>query len=742
MATATGRDARWVAAAIGFYLVVVALIVWFEHRHDRVRALAEIDQRLLIVAEGVAHVLPEDFHDRATGPDAIPPEEDLRNQQALTVYAEATGVRYAWTDIAVDGTFYITACNRTEQSDEPGLETDYFVAYPDVSPAEFRALRTGEAQFATITDRWGTFRAAFVPRPSPGGRPYIAGAVYMLEDVEAALWAGTRRLLVIAVLLLAAIIPLFAAYRRLADRQSARLSAARDALEGGRRRLETILDSIHEAVIATDRDGAISHVNPVATGLLGRPEAELRGCALDEVVALHDAGTDEPLPGLADQVRERQAPVVLPGGICLRRPDGTEVTVAATAAPIGGTDAVESAGVVAVLRDVTEQARTEARLRQSQRLESVGRLAGGVAHDFNNLLMAILGSVELLDDRLAGQPEMATDLDRIRTAGRRAAELTRQLLEFSRRQPRSSRIVDLHEVVHETAVLLDHSLDRSIEMDVQLDAARSQVLGDQARLGSVLMNLAINARDAMAEGGILTIRTRNCEGEEGDLAGRDLVELTVTDTGGGMSAEVRERVFEPFFTTKEVGRGTGLGMAVVYGAVRDLGGAIDVWSELQAGTTFRIVLPVVHASRTRDTQRRGSDDDAAVLQGRRLLLVEDEPDLRELARRVLTRYGCEVEVAGDGVAAERILSDGDPTRFDAAVIDLMMPRRDGIGTFAVLRDLDPDLPVLVCSGYDVSLRAADLLEQPRTAYLTKPYDRHSLAAALADLLRQRGRAMA
>ncbi len=743
MVSRFGRESHWLLITIGLYLVMVAVVMLIEHRHDHRRALAEIDHRLLIVAAGVPHVLAEDFHDRATGPDAITPGEDARNQDALTGYAGATGVRYVWTDIAIDGQFYLTACNRTEQSDQPGLETDYFVAYDQVVDAERRALVGEEPVFTTLRDKWGTFRAVFVPRTSPGGRLYLAAAGYELAHVEAELWRETRRLLLIAAALLLAVVPMFWAYRRLAGGQAERLAVANQELGRSRQRLATILDSIHEAVIATDADGRIVHANPVAGLLLGRDDQRLKGRELDAVVRLHRVEDEEPLPGLAARVRDRGAAVVLGRGVSLHREDGAPVVVAASAAPIAGARAAgnravdaravdRSAGVVAVLRDITEQVRLDARLRQSQKLESVGRLAGGVAHDFNNLLMAILGSAELLAERLADHPELQEDVGRILTAGQRAAELTRQLLVFSRRQPPADRVVDLHEVVRETSILLNHSLDRRIELDIRLEAARSHVRGDQARLGSALMNLAINARDAMPEGGMLTVRTANLRGEEGDLAGRDLVELTVADTGAGMSAEVRERVFEPFFSTKDVGQGTGLGMSVVYGAIRDLGGTIDVRSEVDHGTRFRILLPVAAAPGEEGPSPRPRP--AEGLRGRRVLLVEDEPDLRGLAGRVLTRYGCEVETAADGVEAEAVMRSGDPDRFDAVVLDLVMPRRDGPATFAVLRELAPGLPVLVCSGYDASLQAANLLEQPATAYLTKPYDRHALAAALLGLL--------
>jgi len=359
-----GRESHWLVTTIGLYLVVVAAVMLIEHRHDHARALAEIDRRLLIVAAGVPHVLAHDFHDRATALDAITLGEDAGNQAALTGYARATGVRYVWTDIAIDGRFYLTACNRTEQSDQPGLETDYFVAYDEVDDAERRALAGESPVFTTLRDKWGTFRAVFVPRTSPGGRRYLAAAAYEVAHVEAELWRQTRRLLLIAATLLLAVVPMFWAYRRLAGRQAGRLAVVNQELARSRQRLATILDSIHEAVIATDADGRVVHANPVASLLLGRDDRHLIGQDLDAVVRLHRMEDDAPLPGLAARVRKRQVAVVLGRGVALHRDDGAPVVVAASAAPIADSGvAGEPAGVVAVLRDVTDQVRLDARLR-------------------------------------------------------------------------------------------------------------------------------------------------------------------------------------------------------------------------------------------------------------------------------------------------------------------------------------------------------------------------------------------
>jgi PAS domain S-box-containing protein len=725
----TGRVNRWLLGAAAFYLVMVALVIYGDYRQNRAQMIAEVDQRLLVVALGVPHVLPVDFHDRATGPEAIDPAEDRRNQLALTEYATVTGVRYAWTDIEVEGQFFLTACNRTEQSDEPGLETDYFTAYGEVNAAEKQASGGREPVFTTFTDRWGTFRAVFLPQSSPGGRRYLACAEYETASLDRALLNRALRSLISAAVLLLAILPLFLVFLNNSRAHAQRLAAANDELASSRRSLAATLDAIDQAVIATDQAGQIVRVNPVACRLTGWPADAALGQSLDTVLRLVDHETKEERAGLFQQVSSTRAAVHLDHGTCLRTREGVLCSVEAGATLIPGEQG--PLGVVAVLRDVTERLQLEARLRQSEKLETVGRLAGGIAHDFNNLLMTIMGSAELLAEGVAGQDQLADDVERIRAASRRAAELTQQLMIFSRRKPNLDTVIDVHGVVDELSILLGHSLDRGIDLDIRLEADRCRVLGDATRFSSALMNLVINARDAMPQGGTLTIRTANRQGAEGALAGRDLIELMVADTGCGMSAEVREHLFEPFFTTKEVGEGTGLGLAVAYATVQSLGGIIRVESEPRAGTTFRVLLPLTSTEPAPPPPAPTSDPD--FLAGRRILLVEDESDLRALARKVLERFGCVVATACDGLDAETQLRRADAP-FDAVILDLVMPRRDGFATFTVLRDLAPAVPVLVCSGFDASARAQDLLAEPATGYLAKPYDRTELVVALTRLI--------
>ncbi len=721
-----GRTGNWLIGAIGFYLVVVTMVVVVDYLWHREHMLAEIDNRLRIVAAGVRHVLADDFHDRATSPDSITPAEDRSNRDALTAYAEATGVRYVWTDIALEGRFFLTACNRTEQTNRPGLAVDYFVEYESLGPAERAAFLADEPVFATHSDKWGNFRAVFAPQRSPGGRLYLAGAEYETAAIERELVLSTVRTIISTAVLLLAVFPLGWVFIRMSRQHTATLAAANRDLEAGRQHVAAILDSLDDAVIATNRAGRITRVNPVAVELLGWSANEALGQPLDDVVSLADPDSGAPLDGLFARVRDENVPVRLMTDVAVRTRHGAEVTVDA-----GIVHGLRGAGLVAVLRDVTERRRLEAQLRQAQKLETVGRLAGGIAHDFNNLLMAIMGSAELVASTLADREDLRPDIERILKAGRRAAELTRQLLVFSRQQPAVKAVVDLHEIIREMAVLLEHSLDRRIELDIHLDAANSNVIADQSRLGSVLMNLAINARDAMADGGTLALRTRNCR-DDGLVDGDELVQLEVEDTGVGMAPEVLEHIFEPFFTTKDVGRGTGLGMAVVYATVRDMGGSIEVDSEVGRGARFRVLLPVTtdHVAGEHVAVEELSE---TILSGRRILLVEDEADLRHLARRVLGSHGCEVETAGDGMEAETVFRR-DPARFDAVILDLVMPRRDGVATFSVLRNLAPEMPVLLCSGFDATHQVMRILAEVRTGFLAKPYSRIELVAALNDLL--------
>jgi two-component system, cell cycle sensor histidine kinase and response regulator CckA len=384
-------------------------------------------------------------------------------------------------------------------------------------------------------------------------------------------------------------------------------------------------------------------------------------------------------------------------------------------------------GIVGVYQDITEHKRLEEQLQQAQKLEAVGRLAGGIAHDFNNLLTIIRGNADLLRSPANGdrQPEL---LDDLRLAADRAAALVRQLLMFSRRQPARSEVVDLNAVVERLGGLLNRLLGERIVVETRLAPGPVTIRSDNSHIEQVIMNLAVNARDAMPDGGTLTLRTEAAENSDhGEARGR-VARLIVSDTGVGMSDEIRAQCFEPFFTTKGPDKGTGLGLATVFGIVEQAGGRIGVTSALGAGTTFRITLPWCEEapSPILPTPAPVAIPDRPLKRNASVLLVEDEDAVRKLARITLEGQGYSVTDVPDGESALRLLN-GD-RRLDVLVTDLTMPGIDGRELAGRVRALRPDSGVVFVSGYvpDVA-RLGDLAG---AIFLPKPFTPSDLVRAV------------
>jgi len=377
-------------------------------------------------------------------------------------------------------------------------------------------------------------------------------------------------------------------------------------------------------------------------------------------------------------------------------------------------------------QDVTTHRNLEQQLVQSQKMEAIGRLAGGVAHDFNNLLTVITGYARLLERQMAAGNPSGENLEPILTAANRASQLTRQLLAFSRRQVFQLKPVKLNAVVVEIEKMLERMTGEHIQLRTALHPELGLVQADSSQMAQIIMNLALNARDAMPQGGVLTIETANVDFDkyakegEGQPASTSVM-LSVSDTGTGMTKEVQARIFEPFFTTKEVGKGTGLGLATVYGIVKQTGGEISVQSELGRGTTFKVYLPRLKgevstrepASLTQTPPARGTET---------VLVVEDETALRKLVVKVLTNNGYTVLHAGNGIEALRLVTTY-PAQIDLLLTDVVMPELSGPQLVAEMVQLRPDIKVLYMSGYtedtsaiwsDVSKTGATLIEKPFT----------------------------
>ena len=407
-------------------------------------------------------------------------------------------------------------------------------------------------------------------------------------------------------------------------------------------------------------------------------------------------------------------------------PDGTKAAFLTSRVPLrDGTGRV--VGVLGVYQDVTERKRLEAQFRQAQKMEAVGRLAGGIAHDFNNLLTIISGNVHLIQHLPPGDPEFPQLLDDIRDAADRAAALTRQLLTFSRKQPTRPVVLDLSEVVSGLASMLRRLIGERIAVRTQLAPHPVRVRIDRGQLEQVLMNLAVNAKDAMPDGGTLTIGTAEVTGP-----GR-LGRLAITDTGVGMTDEVKRHLFEPFFTTKDVGKGTGLGLATVDGIVEQAGGAIEVESAPGAGSTFTVRFPWCDAAAKSSSIISPVKLFAqAAGDSRSVLLVEDDERVRRLVRFTLQGQGYAVTEAGGGEAALRLLTPD--RKVDLLVTDLVMPGIDGRDLATRVRVLRPDVGVVFVSGYVPDLRRLEGL--PGAMFLPKPFTPLELIKTVERALRQ------
>jgi PAS domain S-box-containing protein len=420
----------------------------------------------------------------------------------------------------------------------------------------------------------------------------------------------------------------------------------------------------------------------------------------------------------------------------MRHKDGTWRTLESTASAIVNGRG-ELRRFVIVNRDITARKRLEEQFRQAQKMEAVGRLSGGIAHDFNNILGVIIGYGEILEERLEPSNSLRPCADEILQAGRRAATLTRQLLAFSRQQVLAPRVLELNSVIVDTQKMLRRVIGEDIALDTKLSTDLGRVKADHGQIEQVILNLAVNARDAMPGGGKLTIATENTELDAIAVRrysypvkpGRYVL-LSVSDTGVGMTSETQAHIFEPFFTTKEKGKGTGLGLATVYGVVKQSDGYIQVHSELGAGATFKIYLPLV--DQPVDPEQKQPDSKPLRGGGETILLVEDEDMLRKLTRNVLELLGYSVLEAADGKLACEI-SRREKRTIDLLLTDVVMPGMNGPALAAQLTAARPTLTVLYTSGYTGQAVGHGVIPEG-SHFIAKPFTREDLALKVREAL--------
>jgi len=491
----------------------------------------------------------------------------------------------------------------------------------------------------------------------------------------------------------------------------------------------SLIEQAQDIIAVVDAEGAIRYASP-SVALLGYAPEELIGRAMFDLVHPDDAETT--LRVFAEGVATGEGGRLLE--VRFRHKDGTYRILEAIGRYLVNDPLVN--GVVINAREVTERKSLERQLLQAQKMEAVGRLAGGVAHDFNNLLTAIMGYTGLLLDGLPTLSPLRPDLEEIRKAADRAAGLTRQLLAFGRKQVLEMRVLDLNELVADMDKLLRRLIGEDIDVVTNLDSALGAVRADAAQLEQVVVNLAVNARDAMPHGGRLMIETRNAElddsyaREHAPVQPGRYVMLALSDTGAGMSAETMSHVFEPFFTTKEAGKGTGLGLSTVYGIVKQSGGYVWCYSEPGHGTTFKVYLPRVDEPIDRLRVRAAAGPTHG---SETILLVEDESELRALTRRVLEKHGYTVldaDTAGAGMALER-----DHTGpIHLLLADVVLPGASGRMLADELLTRRAELKVLFMSGYTEDAIVHRGVLAANTAFIQKPFSAEGLAAKVREVL--------
>ena len=493
----------------------------------------------------------------------------------------------------------------------------------------------------------------------------------------------------------------------------------------GTEKYRVVVEQASDGIIIADPDGNFVEVNPRMLEMLGYSRAQFLESNLRDLVPKDDEARD---PVRLDLLRSGK--IVRKERRFIRR-DGSLLDVEL------GVTALEDGGIQAIVRDVSERNRLETQLRQSQKLEAVGRLAGGVAHDFNTLLMVILGHSDLAISTLSPNDRLRRDLEDVREAGARAAVLTSQLLAFSRKQVLQPKVLDCNTAIANMTKMLDRLISSNIEIVTKCDADLWRAKVDPGQLDQVILNLALNARDAMPLGGKLMIETANRRFEGEQFSGEQQIPpghyvlLAVSDTGCGMDAETRSHLFEPFFTTKVQGKGTGLGLSTVYGIVRQSGGHIAVYSEPGHGTSVKVYLPRVAAA---GESAAPSEEGAPLPVGTETILIaEDEDRVRSLAVAVLTQQGYTVIEACNGDEALALAREYEG-EIQLLLTDLVMPKMSGKELADEIRRHRPGIKVVLCSGYTGDTVMQQGVLDASIPFLQKPFTLRSLTVKVREVL--------
>ncbi len=502
---------------------------------------------------------------------------------------------------------------------------------------------------------------------------------------------------------------------------------AEASLRESEERYRRLFEESNDAIFIHDLEGKIIDVNPQACSMLR--------CSRDRLLKMriHDLH----LPENGNDTSTAFARTRETGSTRFEsrfmREDGSLIMVEVSARIMDR----EKGIVQGIVRDITEKKEMENQLRQAEKMQAIGELAGGIAHDFNNRLVGILGFAQLLEQEII-DPRLKDYTSRIVRGSQRAKNLTGQLLAFARKGDYQAVTVDLHRTIDEVIMFLEHTLHKRIHVRRRFKSPSPFTRGDPAQLQNIFLNLALNARDAMPDGGELVFATRNleldkeyCRNLPYELAPGPYVMITVSDTGMGMDEATRKHVFEPFFTTKKRGEGTGMGLAAVYGTVKNHNGAIEVRSEPGRGTVFTISLPL---DRETHVQHETEHPFVATSTLARILVVDDEEDVLDFVRVVLERAGWEVKTMDNGKAAVEYFQV-NAGNIDLVLLDMLMPDMDGMMVFRALRRIDPKVKIIIASGYSDQV-THEPLDDGVDAFISKPFDVNQLCNQVQDALKK------
>ena len=542
----------------------------------------------------------------------------------------------------------------------------------------------------------------------------------------------------------------------------AKLETAKKALEQSEEHYRLLVENMGDVVFTLDLQGSFTFISKKGKEILGYEPGTLLGRNVKEFlpsesIAIFEKNLDRQIKNkteipqeinfVTEGLRVRQVlpekEIIHPYEIDFVAADDRYIPLEINTSLLFNPEG-KLTGLQGIARDMSEHKRLEAELLQAKKMEVIGTLAGGMAHDFNNILQAISGLTELILIRKTEEDPEYLNLTRILTQTRRASELIRQLLTFSRKEKGRLRPLNLNTVLKNIKEILIQTLPRMIDIKVNLTNDLKRINADPTQVEQIIMNLAINARDAMPDGGKLVFTTRNvfldekyCQNHPDIIPGKYVL-LTVSDTGAGMDNHTLEHIFEPFFTTKESGKGTGLGLATVYGIVKGHNGSITCHSEPGKGTTFEIYLPMIEAESQEQEAKRKGEEKMPAGENETILLVDDEEPIREVAKKFLEQYGYAVMTAESGEEAIEMVSKAihtmPPSAPDLIILDLNMPGMGGYKCLQQLLKIDPNSKVIVASGYSAEFQEKKIHETGVRGFIAKPYQMEQLLKKVREVI--------